>query len=255
MTGTGDDRACTALVERFLRARSDPGRVILEGFHALKHALRFGADIELACAADLDELCTLARSLAPDLEARMRAIAQPVSSSVFDTLAPVPPATGVIAVARRPRVDLRRVLEGSGVAPVVLLEAPAHLNNLGAVVRVAAAAGATAVLTTGIHDPWHPTAVRAAAGLQFAIPVSRVGQAPPTERPLVAVDPEGEPLCPRAIPDRALLAFGTERHGLSRDLLAVADRRLAIPMRPGVSSLNLASAVAVALYAWRFGQA
>jgi tRNA G18 (ribose-2'-O)-methylase SpoU len=32
--------------------------------------------------------------------------------------------------------------------------------------------------------------------------------------------------------------------------LARAERRIAIPMRPGVSSLNLACAVAVVLYAW-----
>jgi RNA methyltransferase, TrmH family len=250
---TGGERASTALIECFLGARSDPDRVVLEGFHALKHALRFGADVELACAADLNELSTLARALAPDLETRMRALLEPVSASLFRSLAPVPPATGAIAIARRPQVDPVTVLAGSGAAPVVLLEAPAHLGNLGAVVRVAAAAGAAAVLTTGTRDPWHPTAVRAAAGLHFALPVARVEQAPPTERPLVALDPEGEPLCPGAIPARALLAFGAERHGLSRDLLAAADRRLAIPMRPGVSSLNLASAVAVTLYAWRFG--
>ncbi|NIR35407.1 MAG: tRNA (cytidine(34)-2'-O)-methyltransferase, partial [Actinobacteria bacterium] len=42
---------------------------------------------------------------------------------------------------------------------------------------------------------------------------------------------------------------GSERHGLAADLLAAADRTAAIPMRPGVSSLNLATSVAVALYA------
>jgi TrmH family RNA methyltransferase len=56
------------------------------------------------------------------------------------------------------------------------------------------------------------------------------------------------------IADGALLAFGSERRGLSEALLAAADRRLAIPMRAGVSSLNLASAVAVILYLWRLGQ-
>ncbi len=47
-----------------------------------------------------------------------------------------------------------------------------------------------------------------------------------------------------------VLAFGTERGGLSPALLARADRRVRIPMRPGVSSLNLATAVAVVLYSW-----
>jgi TrmH family RNA methyltransferase len=52
----------------------------------------------------------------------------------------------------------------------------------------------------------------------------------------------------RALPDRPLLVFGSERHGLGPELLARADARVALPMRPGVSSLNLATAVAAILY-------
>ena len=116
----------------------------------------------------------------------------------------------------------------------MLLEAPTHLGNLGAVVRVAAAAGAAAVLTTGRHDPWHPAALRGSAGLHFALPVARVeAAAAGSGRPLLAIDPDGEPLRPGAIPDGALLAFGSERRGLSDTLLAAAERRIAIPMRPG----------------------
>ncbi|HWT93945.1 MAG TPA: TrmH family RNA methyltransferase, partial [Solirubrobacteraceae bacterium] len=58
-------------------------------------------------------------------------------------------------------------------------------------------------------------------------------------------------LVPGAVPPGALLAFGTERHGLSDALLAQADARVRIPMRAGVSSLNLATAVAAALYGAR----
>ena len=51
-----------------------------------------------------------------------------------------------------------------------------------------------------------------------------------------------------------VLVFGCETSGLAEDMLALFadDRRLAIPMRPGVRSLNLSNAVAVAVYeAWR----
>ena len=51
----------------------------------------------------------------------------------------------------------------------------------------------------------------------------------------------------------ALLVFGTEREGLGGEVLSRADLRVAIPMRPEVSSLNLATAVAVILYASRRG--
>jgi RNA methyltransferase, TrmH family len=255
MASAGDERAQAALIARFRRARSDPARVVLEGFHALKHAIRFGAEIEHACAADPDDLGALARRLAPDVLPQLRALVTPVPAAVLAALAPAPIETGVIAIARRPQVDAQAVLQGPGAAPVVLLEAPAHLGNLGAVVRVAAAAGAAAVLTTGAHDPWHPAALRGSAGLHFALPVARIEAVPPASaRPLLAIDPAGEPLRAGAIADGALLAFGSERRGLSEALLAAADRRIAIPMRAGVSSLNLASAVAVILYLWRLGE-
>ncbi len=125
------------------------------------------------------------------------------------------------------------------------------MGNMGACVRVAAAADAAAVLTTGSNDPWHPEAVRGAAGLHFALPVAAVDRLPGGDRPLVAIDPEGEELDPRALSPRAILAFGTERYGLSDELLERADARLAIPMREGVSSLNLATAVSAVLFAQR----
>jgi RNA methyltransferase, TrmH family len=255
MASAGAEPEHAALIELFRRARGDPTRAVLEGFHALKHALRFGAAIEQACAADPAGLDALATKLAPDVAPQLRSLAARVPAAIFAALAAAPVETGVIAIARRPQVDLQAVLEAPGAAPVVLLEAPARLGNLGAVVRVAAAAGAAAVLTTGTHDPWHAAALRGSAGLHFALPVARLEELPPAgARPLWAIDPEGEPVRPGTIPDHAILAFGSERRGLSAALLAAADRRLAIPMRAGVSSLNLASAVAVILYLWRLGQ-
>jgi TrmH family RNA methyltransferase len=240
------------LIERFRRARRDQSLAVLEGFHAIKHAIRFHAALERVCAVDPAELRSLVGRLAPDIGPELARLVQQVASAVFARLAPIPPETGVIAIARRPHADGAAILAERRAAPVVLLEAPAHLGNLGAVVRVAVAAGAAAVLTTGPQDPWHPAALRGAAGLHFALPVIRVDGVPARHnRPLVAVHPDGEPLRPGSLPERAILAFGSERRGLSSELLAAADRRIAIPMRAGVSSLNLASAVAVILYASR----
>ena len=226
---------------------------MLEGFHALKHALRFGADVEEAYASDPEGLLTLATRLAPDVAPRLREVVHPIAPALFAQLAPAPPETGVIALARRPRLDIEEVFRRPGTAPVVLLEQPTHLGNLGAVVRVAAAAGAAAVLTTGRQDPWHPAALRGSAGLHFALPVARIEALPESDRALIAVDPAGQPIRPGAIEGDAVYAFGSERRGLSDALLERAELRIAIPMRAGVSSLNLATAVAVVLYAWRFG--
>jgi TrmH family RNA methyltransferase len=223
------------------RARRAREFVVLEGFHAIKHALRFGGEVLGIWTADPSELEALRVRLAPDLQ---------IQAEVVDVeaLKQVVPRAQVVAVARRPaQPDPDTVLAGPG--HVVLLEDPRHLGNLGAVVRVAAAAGAAGVMTTGRQDPWHPDALRGSAGLHFALPVHHLRAVRTGERELVALDPDGEPLSPRELPDASVLAFGTERDGLSDDLLAQATRRIALPMSPGVSSLNLATAVAATLYA------
>jgi len=229
---------------------------VLEGFHALKHALRFGAEVDVAVATDVGELETLAADLAPDLVGRFSTLVETVDSDVLAGLVPQAPRTGVVAIARRKGADLGAVLADRREAPVVLLEQPRNMGNLGACVRVAAAADAAGLLTIGENDPWHPDAVRGAAGLHYALPaVASVERAPRGEgRPLLALDPEGEDIDPATMPPRAVLAFGTERHGLSEELLAAADGRIALPMRDGVSSLNLATSVAAVLYAIRLAR-
>ena len=233
------------ITERFRAARGDPELAVLEGFHAVKHALRFGAELLDLVVTDANEVERLARELAPDVADRLAA-ARPAPPDVFETLAPRPPDTGVIAIARRPPTRAEDVLAKPGAA--VMLENPRHLANLGAAVRVAAAAGAGGVLTTGSQDPWHPEALRGAAGLHFALPVARVDRLPDLGRPLVAVDPSGRDV---TVADDAVLAFGTERYGLSEEILDRADAVVRIPMRAGVSSLNLATAVAAVLFTRR----
>ena len=236
------------LIRQYRAARRDRSLAVLEGFHALKHALRFGAELLEAVACDLEKLERLAAELAPDLAGDLRESVKTVDPETIARLVPQAPRTGVVAIARRPAVDVAALLADERPAPIVLLEDPRTMGNMGASVRVAAAAGAAGVLTTGANDPWHPDALRGAAGLHYALPVAAIADLPEGDRPLVAIDPGGEDLGPGSVPPRAILAFGTERHGLSAGLLARADARLGIPMREGVSSLNLATSVAAVLF-------
>jgi TrmH family RNA methyltransferase len=313
----------------FHDARRDPELAVLEGLHALKHALRFGAHVQCVVIVGPAQVRTLVQALAPDVAERILADALVVSPEMFAALAPQAPSTGVLALARRRPVDVAELLVAPRLAPIVLLEQPRNLGNLGACVRVAAAADVAGVLTTGVHDPWDPAALRGSAGLHFALPVARLGDAGLTRlggvrlaqaagsgadagpeadagpggdigsadtgpaadagsgtdvgseadigsgadagpeadigpeadtapradvevsRPLVAIDPDGEELRPGQLPSRAILAFGSERQGLSEALLGRADALVRLPMRDGVSSLNLATSVAALLYAWR----
>ncbi|MEO6859226.1 MAG: TrmH family RNA methyltransferase [Solirubrobacteraceae bacterium] len=230
-------------------ARVDPDLVVLEGFHALKHALRFGAEITDIFAADPQAVTALAADLAPDLIDAFASSTLKTTETEIRRSAPNTP-TAVVGVARRPRPDLQALLASRRASPVVLLEDPRNLGNVGAAVRVAAAADVGGVVTTGQADPWDPAALRGSAGLHFALPVGRIENLQ-TQRPVLGLTPDGDLLRPAHLPSDAVLAFGTERTGLSEELLDQCDARLALPMREAVSSLNLATAVAAVLFAWR----
>ncbi|MFI5933598.1 TrmH family RNA methyltransferase [Actinoplanes sp. NPDC051494] len=235
----------SALPDELAQARKNPGLAVLEGFHALKHALRFGAQILRVVAVDPAKLEAMTGEFAPDLSGYFIRTAVPVPPELFRRLSRNGVHTEVITIARRPAAGA----ELDPAKPVVFLEDPRNLGNLGAVIRVAAAADAAAVFTSGLHDPWDPAAIRGSAGLHYALPVARIAEPVFPGRVVVAVDPDGDELRPEAVPDGAVLAFGTEREGLSAALLERADLAVRIPMRPGVSSLNLATSVAVMLYA------
>jgi RNA methyltransferase, TrmH family len=238
------------------------GVVLLDGFHAVKHALRFGAEVLSAITADRAGALVLADALAPDLTETLDGLLVEVDSATF-ALATGRGGhhTGVAALARRARWSLGPLAAATRAAPLVLLDGPRQPGNVGAVVRVAAGLGAAGVVSTGTLDPWHPAVVRGGAGLHYAVPVLRLSDGlgavedgpadlAALEGPLVALDATGRDARGFTIPDNAVLAFGSERRGLSPQVRARADELVALPMQPGVASYNLATAVAMALYQW-----
>ncbi|MFF8649974.1 TrmH family RNA methyltransferase [Streptomyces griseoluteus] len=231
--------------------------VLLDGFHALKHALRFGAEVPVAVTTDREATLALAGELAGDVRDPLDALLTEVPRVVYASLVPRPHPTGVAALAVRPsrEANLKALAHRPRTAPVVVLDEPRNLGNAGAVIRLAAGFGATGVVTTGTLDPWHPTVVRGGAGLHFATAVERLGVDELPAGPLFALDPEGDDIRRVELPDDAVLAFGSERSGLSAPLRARADRLLSLPMRPQVSSYNLATSVAMTLYHWSLGTA
>jgi TrmH family RNA methyltransferase len=226
--------------------------VLLDGFHALKHAVRFGAEVRVAVTTDRAAALALADELAPDVRDALDALLAEVPESAYRALVPRPHPTAVAALAVRParEANLRALARTPRTAPVVVLDQPRNLGNAGAVIRLAAGFGATGVVTTGPLDPWHPTVVRGGAGLHFATAVERLAVEELPAGPVFALDPEGVDIRELKLPDDAVLAFGSERSGLSAGLRGRSDRLVSLPMRAQVSSYNLATSVAMALFHW-----
>ncbi|GHF43644.1 rRNA methyltransferase [Streptomyces mashuensis] len=249
MDATTEDPAAAAVRQW---GREAPDAVLLDGFHALKHALRFGAPVRTAVASDKAAALRLAADLAPDLAGTLDGLLVEIPAAELRALVPRVHPTGVAGLAgRRDRGDnLAALTARPRRAPVVVLDNPRNLGNVGAVVRLAAGFGATGVVTTGDLDPWHPNAVRSGAGLHYATAVEQLPYDGLPPGPRYVLDPEGADIRALTLPDDALLVFGSERHGVSPELRATADHLVALPMRPQVSSYNLATSVAMALFHW-----
>lgn len=240
------------LPEQFYAARHDENLVILEGFHAVKHAVRFGAKIVSAVTFARADVLSLVARHAPESRDMFGTLLQNISQDTYFRLAPRPPRTGVIAIAHRPHYALVDMEKSN--APIVLVDDARDLDNLGACVRVAAGYGAAGVIAAGATDPWKPACLRGSTGLHFALPVvhyqqkRHLGEVCALNRPLYVFDENGEDMKDVTILSKSIVVFGSERAGVSNALKVRAQKVLRIPMQENVSSLNLATSVAAGLY-------
>jgi tRNA G18 (ribose-2'-O)-methylase SpoU len=172
---------------------------------------------------------------------------------------------GVLAVAERPELPSVADLV-DGARRIVVLEAVNDHENIGAIFRNAAAFGVDAVvLDPNTADPLYRRSTRVSLGHVLRVPFTRAVRWPSTLDELralgfttVALTPAGDAealaTLVGAAPPRVALVLGAEGPGLTEAALAEVDRRVRIPMAPGVDSVNVATAAAIALSAW-YGQA
>lgn len=155
---------------------------------------------------------------------------------------PDPMATDVLPGARR----------------VLVLEGVMNPSNVGTIIRSATALGVDATLIgPGSADPFGRRALRTSMGAAlvhpWAITADPVADLRAHGFALLGLTPAADAL---ALPDalaarageRVALALGTEGQGLSDHMLGASDARVTIPMAPGVDSLNVGAAAAIACW-------
>jgi tRNA G18 (ribose-2'-O)-methylase SpoU len=163
---------------------------------------------------------------------------------------------GVLASADRvPAADVSALL---GTARrLVVLEGLNDFENLGAIFRNAAAFGVDAVLLDRqCADPLYRRSVRVSMGHVLQLPFAVLSDPWPVALPLLrgagfqvlALTPRANAMPLRDVepPKRWAVLVGAEGPGLSEAALSQSDCRVRIPMAPGVDSLNVATAAAIA---------
>lgn len=125
-------------------------------------------------------------------------------------------------------------------------------GNLGAMLRSAAATGASQVLySPGSVDPYNPKVVRAAAGAQFHL---AIGMSSDLESDLagsaiyIAESGGGVEIDQVDWTLPSSLIVGSEAHGPGQASRAMAATRITIPMVSGIESLNAGVAASIILY-------
>lgn len=228
-------------------------RFVVEGPQSVREALAAGGLLELYTDDPGHPLAVRAAGMALPVVH--------VSSGVLSAMAETVTPQGLVGVAGLVDVTLAQALAAPARLAVVL-DVVSDPGNAGTIIRTADAAGADAVvLTAGSVDPHQGKCVRATAGSLWHLPVVSGAMLDETLELLrghgvqvLATTGSGEDDLD-ALLDAGVLAaptawlFGTEAHGLSKEALAAADRRVRIPVHGRAESLNVAAAAAVCLYA------
>ena len=248
-----------ALSDAALRQRTDPehGRYIAESSKVLRRALAAGhVPRSFFMAAKWLE------SLADVFEQYPEVPIFAGEDAVLESITGFHLHRGALAAMNRPEpLSLDQVLPTA--KRVAILEDIVDHTNLGAIFRSAAALGIDAVLITPrCADPLYRRAIRVSMGAVFQVPWVRLASWPDDIEVLRAAgfDIAAMELTAHSqgIDDVAAmnsgklaLILGTEGAGVSEAALQMADRTVMIPMRPGVDSLNVAAASAVAFWELR----
>jgi tRNA G18 (ribose-2'-O)-methylase SpoU len=180
------------------------------------------------------------------------------SAAVFDAVAGFNMHRGVLALGRKPAAERgEKLLERLPETSLVLAGCGlSNHDNVGSIFRNAAAFGADAVFLDEMScDPLYRKAIRVSVGSVLTVPFSRGLAAQTMLQGLAEAGFEIWGLSPRGevavaeIPAarRIALVLGTEGEGLPETILS-SFRTARIPQRPGLDSLNVATASGIALY-------
>jgi RNA methyltransferase, TrmH family len=230
------------------RERRQAGLSIISGVHLVQSfRLAGGRSTHTLVSEDASERPEV-RALLHDTE--KLAV---VKASLFTELAGLVQGGDIVEIIQTPLHPLPTRLS----MDCVVLDQLQDPGNMGSILRSVASAGIRHVITTpGSAFVWSPKVLRAAMGAHFALHMSE-GFAWSEVRPRITV-----PVVATCLDGAASLfatdlkmpvcwVFGNEGAGVSKLILADAERKIRIPMSQSVESLNVAASVAVCLFEQR----
>ena len=238
-----------------------------DGVKLMCEAIKKGVDISFALVRENEwqTLLDKAEKLYEISENEINFDVIQVESALFDRLSEEMAPEGVICVARYEK-ELHRDVSAEEISAykdsesILLLESVRDPQNVGAIVRVAAAFGVDRILMSrDCADIYNSKTLRASMGTLFAARIDRASDMPEAVKALreggrrvfaAALERDSEKLGELEIKRGDCVVVGNEGHGLSSETIKECDGTVFIPMADGVESLNAATAAAVLV--WEF---
>lgn len=227
---------------------------VVEGWRALKEVLNSSSKVEtvavlLRYLEDPDYRAILANL--GERGADIKEISEAELGQVADTVH----AQGVLAIVHQPIHSLESADLGQ-VSVVVAVDAVSDPGNLGSIVRSSDWFGADVVLLgRGCVELYNDKVVRSTVGSLFHVPIVEGVELPAALAAMkrkgfsvVALSGDGkQSYSTLKQPERTVFVFGNEAHGVSREVLAVADLVVRIPKYGKAESLNVGVACGIVL--------
>lgn len=237
--------------------RRKSGLFVVEGRRELQHCIEAGYEIESVFVELKNEESRFA------LHSSLRNIFT-VSPHVYERIAYRGSTEGIIAIVKARHFTLEDIscaalppMGGAGRAALfIVLESVEKPGNLGAVLRSADAAGATAVIVCApLTDLYNPNLIRASIGACFTVPTVACS----SEDCIRFLKAHGVQILTAQLQDSHLyydtdmtgptaIVMGTESTGLTDQWRQAADAHIRIPMLGRLDSLNVSVSAAILLF-------
>ena len=238
-----------------------------DGIKLMCEALKKGVSISFILASDKEWSSVLekAEKLYGIKENDISCPVISVESALFEKLSEEMAPEGVICVAEYEKELHFEIGENERFSceakeKILILESVRDPQNVGAIVRVAAAFGVDRiVMSRDCADIYNSKTIRASMGTVFSARISKVADMPCVIKDIqncgrrvfaAALERDSAKLGELQLLEGDCVIIGNEGHGLSREVIEACNGTVFIPMADGVESLNAATAAAVLV--WEF---
>ncbi len=169
-----------------------------------------------------------------------------VSDNIFNKIADTVSPSGILAVLKIPNLPISSPNGNS-----LILDRISDPGNMGTIIRTACACGFNDIYTVNCVDIYSSKTIRSTMGGIWSVNIYNTDYDEIRKIiriPIISLDMNGENIFDTDVVTPCALAIGSESQGISKEILAITERVISLPMNRGIESLNAGVACGIAMY-------